>query len=104
MHRPAHQIIEQRAIHVGAQSPRLTAMLEQVYAQVSHFRSLTLRVPGRATQSATGHAEILDAIRRRDAAAAEALMRTHIDDAREFLLLQMTEPAEDPAQPNGGPE
>ena len=40
------------AIHVGARSPRLLAMLEQLYAQVTHFRNLTLRLPGRAAVSA----------------------------------------------------
>ena len=77
------------AIHVGAASPRLLQMLEQLYAQVTQFRNLTLRLPGRAAVSAAGHAAIFDAIRRRDAAEAEGLMRTHIDDARQALLRQM---------------
>jgi DNA-binding GntR family transcriptional regulator len=77
------------AIHVGADSPRLLAMLEQLYAQVTHFRNLTLRLPGRAAVSAAGHARILGAIQARDADAAERLMRTHIDDARHALLRQM---------------
>ena len=79
------------AIHVGARSPRLLAMLEQLYAQVTHFRNLTLRLPGRAAVSAAGHAEILRAIQARDADSAEALMRGHIDDARHALLRHMDE-------------
>jgi DNA-binding GntR family transcriptional regulator len=79
------------AIHVGANSPRLLAMLEQLYAQVTHFRNLTLRVPGRAAVSAAGHAEILKAIQVRDADTAENLMRAHIDDARQALLRRMDE-------------
>jgi DNA-binding GntR family transcriptional regulator len=79
------------AIHVGASSPRLLALLEQMYAQVTHFRNLTLRVPGRATVSAAGHRAILDAIRSRDVGAAEHQMRLHIDDARQALEHQLLE-------------
>jgi DNA-binding GntR family transcriptional regulator len=79
------------AIHVGANSPRLLTMLEQLYAQVTHFRNLTLRLPGRAAVSAAGHAEILRAIQARNADDAEALMRGHIDDARHALLRRMAE-------------
>ncbi len=79
------------AIHVGANSPRLLAMLEQLYAQVTHFRNLTLRVPGRAAVSAAGHADILSAMQARDVDCAEERMRAHIDDARHALLRQMDE-------------
>ena len=84
------------AIHVGARSPRLLAMLEQLYAQVTHFRNLTLRLPGRAAVSAAGHAEILRAMQARDADGAEALMRGHIDDARHALLRHMEEIEQQP--------
>jgi DNA-binding GntR family transcriptional regulator len=79
------------AIHVGANSRRLLTMLEQLYAQVTHFRNLTLRLPGRAAVSAAGHAEILRAIQARDADNAETLMRAHIDDARHALVRRMDE-------------
>jgi DNA-binding GntR family transcriptional regulator len=82
------------AIHVGARSPRLLTLLEQMYAQVTHFRSLTLRVPGRAAVSAAGHVGVFEAIRERDAARAEVLMKTHIDDARNALLRQMADTGE----------
>jgi DNA-binding GntR family transcriptional regulator len=77
------------AIHVGADSPRLLTMLEQIYAQVTHFRNLTLRVPGRAAISAAGHAAIFMAIKRRDAVSAHRLMDLHIDDARQALMRQL---------------
>jgi DNA-binding GntR family transcriptional regulator len=79
------------AIHVGARSPRLLTLLEQIYAQVTHFRNLTLRVPGRAAVSAAGHATIFDAISRRDADAADRTMRAHIDDAWQALVRQVGE-------------
>jgi DNA-binding GntR family transcriptional regulator len=77
------------AIHVGARSPRLLVLLEQIYAQVTHFRNLTLRYPGRAAVSAAGHAEIYEAIRKRNPEAADRLMRVHIDDARQALQHQL---------------
>ena len=77
------------AIHVGAQSPRLLTLLEQLYAQVTHFRNLTLRLPGRAAASAQGHAAVFEAIAKRDADAAEHVMRLHIDDARQALVRQL---------------
>lgn len=78
-----------RAIHVGARSPRLLMLLEQIYAQVTHFRNLTLRVPGRAAISARGHAEIFAAIKKRDGPTADVQMRVHIDDARQALVRQL---------------
>ncbi len=91
------------AIHVGARSPRLLVMLEQIYAQVSHFRNLTLRVPGRAAVSAEGHAGIFDAIQRRDPATADRKMRAHIDDARQALVRQVGEVRQG-AHPDGREE
>jgi DNA-binding GntR family transcriptional regulator len=79
------------SIHVGARSPRLLILLEQIYAQVTHFRNLTLRVAGRAGASADGHASIFEAIRTRDAKAAEERMRDHIADARSVLTGQLAE-------------
>jgi DNA-binding GntR family transcriptional regulator len=77
------------AIHLGARSPRLLALLEQIYAQVTHFRNLTLRMPGRAAVSAAGHAEVFAAIQERDAQESGRMMRRHIDDARRALIRQL---------------
>jgi DNA-binding GntR family transcriptional regulator len=79
------------AIHVGARSPRLLTLLEQIYAQVTHFRNLTLRLPGRAKVSAEGHAAIYEAIAARNQHGAEERMRDHIDDARQALVRQVSE-------------
>jgi DNA-binding GntR family transcriptional regulator len=81
------------AIHVGARSPRLNILLEQIYAQVTHFRNLTLRQPGRAAVSAAGHARIYEAIRARRPGQADRLMRAHIDDARQALVRALREAA-----------
>lgn len=90
------------AIHVGARSPRLLLLLEQIYAQVTHFRNLTLRVPGRAAVSADGHERISAAIQARDAARAERDMRDHIEDARLALMTQLGQ-AQGPAASGGAP-
>ena len=76
-----------QAIHAGARSPRLLTLLEQIYAQVTHFRNLTLRVPGRAAVSARGHQAIYEAIRRRDAVDADRLMRAAHRRRAQALLL-----------------
>ena len=81
------------AIHAGARSPRLNVLLEQIYAQVTHFRNLTLRQPGRAAVSAAGHARIFEAIQKRRAKDADRLMRTHIDDARQALVRALSDVA-----------
>ncbi len=89
------------AVHVGARSPRLITLLEQMYAQVSHFRNLTLRAPGRATVSAAGHAAIFEAIRAHDQEAAYRLMRLHIDDARQALVRMLEEVPSDDSTADG---
>jgi DNA-binding GntR family transcriptional regulator len=89
------------AIHVGAHSPRLLTLLDQLYAQVTHFRNLTLRQPGRATASAEGHAGIFETIKRRDAEEAERAMRLHIDDARQALVRQLETVGTEPATTEG---
>jgi DNA-binding GntR family transcriptional regulator len=78
-----------RAVHLGAKSPRLLALLEQIYAQVTHFRNLTLQVPGRAAVSAAGHAAIFERVQQRDVDGADREMRLHIDDARQVLVRQL---------------
>jgi DNA-binding GntR family transcriptional regulator len=74
------------AIHQGAHSQRLSLMLELIYAQVMHFRNLTLRMPGRAHAVAQGHTELYSALMERNAAEAERLMRQHVDGARLMLM------------------
>ncbi len=49
-------------------------------------RERSLQVPGRLQRSLEGHARILEAIRRRDPAAAEAAMRRHLEEIEEVLL------------------
>ncbi len=83
-----------RAVHSYARSPRLYELLELIYAQVMHFRNITLSMPGRAEAATHGHHELYDALQRHDSAEAERLMREHIDSARRLLLARLDEIAE----------
>jgi DNA-binding GntR family transcriptional regulator len=83
-----------RAIHVYARSQRLYELLELNYAQVMHFRKITLGMPGRAEAASHGHHQLYDALRRRDSQGAERLMREHVDSARRVLLAHLDQMAE----------
>jgi DNA-binding GntR family transcriptional regulator len=88
-------------IHTVARSPRLSELLELIYAQVMHFRNLTLRMPGRAEAASRGHKQLYAALMKRDAAEAERLMREHVDGARRMLtehLAQVEEEAKEPTE------
>jgi len=49
-------------------------------------RERSLQVEGRPQKSLAGHRRILAAIKRRDAEAAKAAMRRHIEDVEEIVL------------------
>jgi DNA-binding GntR family transcriptional regulator len=83
-----------RAVHAYARSPRLYELLELIYAQVMHFRNITLSMPGRAEAAIHGHHDLYEALKRHDSAEAERLMREHIDSARRLLLAHLDEVAE----------
>lgn len=75
-----------KVIHSAARSQRLFNLLTQIYGQVTHFRNVTLRMPGRAEDAFRGHEVLLEYLRARDAAGAEEAMRAHVNDARLALL------------------
>ena len=51
-------------------------------------RARSLQVPGRLQKSLEGHRRIIEAIRQRDAVAAEAAMRQHLQEIEDVLLRQ----------------
>lgn len=53
-------------------------------------RQRSLQVQGRLERSLEGHRRILEAIRQRDAAAAELAMRQHIEEIQQVLFAQDT--------------
>jgi len=81
------------AIHAGARSPRLSKQLELIYAQVMHFRNLTLRMPGRADAASHGHEQLYAALIKRNVAEAERVMREHVNGARAMLMQHLADVA-----------
>jgi DNA-binding GntR family transcriptional regulator len=66
----------------GSRNSRLIELLcDEVYYQLRLYRSWSIRNPARPKQALAEHQEILAALRARDGAAAEALMRRHIENA-----------------------
>ena len=86
-----------------ARSPRLYEMLELIYAQVMQFRSITLRMPGRANAASRGHHALYEALKRHDASEAERLMRDHVDSARRSLLRHLDEMGAAESRPVSAP-
>jgi DNA-binding GntR family transcriptional regulator len=76
-------------IHAAAKSQRLLALLHQIYGQVLHLRSQTLRMPGRAGHAMREHADLLQQLTGGDPSAAEQAMRNHVDRARRALMAAM---------------
>ena len=64
--------------------PNRTAadLLRRLKAQMRKYNTKTILVPGRGDNSYAEHAAILNAIRNRDAAEAEACVRRHVENVR----------------------
>jgi DNA-binding GntR family transcriptional regulator len=60
-------------------------LLASLNSQVSRYRGRSLIKPGRLRASVAEHARIVDAIRDRDSAAAEAAMRDHLSASMSAL-------------------
>jgi DNA-binding GntR family transcriptional regulator len=69
-----HERIAQAAGHPG-----LWRLAQQAKIQIDRCRRLTLPVPGRMRHVIADHRTILDALRRRDTAAAQAAMTRHLN-------------------------
>lgn len=65
-------------IYKASGSKILNHVLSDFHHYVERIRKITLAVPTRASQSSKEHADILDAIRKRDGGLAEALAHEHI--------------------------
>ncbi|HEX7125113.1 MAG TPA: GntR family transcriptional regulator [Thermodesulfobacteriota bacterium] len=67
-----------RAIHLASGNPVLADALEGLLDRTARFRMLYRDLPERVEQAHREHVALLDALRRRDAAEAEQLMRRNI--------------------------
>lgn len=80
-----------RLLFGATRSRRLSHMIEFARASQGRLLRLSLQYPGRLAESAEERAEILQAIQRRDAEAAEQATRQHLRRARETRIAQSLE-------------
>lgn len=69
-------------VYEACPNARAVEMVLSLKNQLKKYNFKTILVPGRSGQSLEEHKAILDAVRRKDAALAEALMCRHIDSVR----------------------
>ncbi len=71
--------------------PRMIRLIENLRHQTDRYLHLHLRRVGHSEHIHAEHRRILDAARRGDAPAVEALTRAHLETAHEFILRQLLE-------------
>lgn len=78
------QRVHIRIREIAAQDT-VSSILERLRCQSVRYQFQVALLPGRATHGAREHAAIIDAVCSRDPAAAEHLMRTHIENVADVL-------------------
>lgn len=76
-------------IYRACGSRTLCKILSELHRNIKAYRKLSLTVPGRLEKSVEEHREILDAILRHDADAAERLTSAHVEHALSNMLLAL---------------
>lgn len=69
-----------------SKSPKLIKMVNQLRAHISRFRQIILKQYGYALQSSDDHAKMIEAIKKRDGAAVEQLVKDHIIKGKDAVL------------------
>jgi GntR family transcriptional repressor for pyruvate dehydrogenase complex len=77
------------AIALAARNGVVLRVLDALMDLLVESRSRSLQVPGRPQRSFAGHRRILRALERRDAKAAEAAVRRHLEEIEEIVLRQL---------------
>ncbi len=72
-----------------SKSPRLIKMINQLRAQISRFRQIILTQEEYAKESNLDHIKMVEAIKQRDGAKVEELVRKHIIKGRNVVLKQL---------------
>jgi len=74
------------AIALAANNSVILKVLDVLMDLLRETRERSLQVEGRLQKSFAGHRQILSALKRRDAEAAEKAMRRHLQDIEEIVL------------------
>lgn len=74
------------AIALASGNTVVLKLLDVLMDMLRDTRERSLQVAGRPQKSLAGHKRILSAIKRRDAEAARAAMRRHVEDVEEIVL------------------
>jgi len=77
------------AIATATKNSVVLKVLDVLMDLLRESRERSLQVEGRLQRSFAGHRRILGAIKRRDAAAAEAAMRRHLKEIEEIVLKKL---------------
>jgi DNA-binding GntR family transcriptional regulator len=75
---------------------RIRAILDNLAAHLARIGRLTTEIPGRIDASVRQHAQIYEAIKRRDTENAERLLRDHIRSVRDDQLRALPAPGAEP--------
>ena len=73
-------------LYALSKSPKLIKMINQLSAQISRFRQIILKQKEYAQKSNDDHIKMVAAIKKRDGAAVEQLVRTHILKGKDAVL------------------
>lgn len=74
-----------------SKNPKLIKMINQLRAQISRFRQIILKQEGYALESNQDHIKMLAAIKNRDGAVVEDLVRAHILKGKNAVLSQLNQ-------------
>lgn len=70
----------------ASKSARLEELIHIVLSQISHYRQMTMTSSSRRDAAVPEHKKIVEALRRRDPADAEACLREHARNARRTVM------------------
>ncbi|HEX7623019.1 MAG TPA: FadR/GntR family transcriptional regulator [Anaeromyxobacteraceae bacterium] len=76
-------------IALAAQNSVVLKLLDVLMDLLRESRARSLQVEGRRERSLAGHRRVLEAIKRRDAAAAERAVRQHLEEIESIVLKEL---------------
>ena len=76
-------------IALAARNSVVLKLLDVLMDLLRESRARSLQVEGRRERSLAGHRRVLEAIKRRDAAAAERAVRQHLEEIESIVLKEL---------------